>query len=99
MNEFVFTTMRHIFVRFFEEIEDTKNAFRNYLTIKCRNKEHVCLFFLRTINPPCLPLLGPMRWLFVSFNQKLTFPSFLTIKKIHPVQYEPEWKSWLGSYF
>ena len=29
MNEFVFTTMRRVFVRFLEEIGDTKNAFRN----------------------------------------------------------------------
>ena len=29
MNEFVFTTIRRVFVRFLEEIEDTKNAFRN----------------------------------------------------------------------
>ena len=28
-NEFVFTTMWRVFVRFLEEIEDTKNAFRN----------------------------------------------------------------------
>ena len=33
-NEFVFTTMQHVFVRFLEEIEDTKNTFRNYLTFK-----------------------------------------------------------------
>ena len=33
MNEFVFTTMRCVFVRFLEEIEDSKKAFRNYLTI------------------------------------------------------------------
>ena len=31
-NEFVFTTMRHVFVHFLEEIEDTKNTFQNYLT-------------------------------------------------------------------
>ena len=31
-NEFVFTSIRHVFVRFLEEIEDSKNAFRNYLT-------------------------------------------------------------------
>ena len=31
-NEFVFTTMRCVFVRFLEEIEDTKKTFRNYLT-------------------------------------------------------------------
>ena len=31
-NEFVFTTMRCVFVRFLEEIEDSKKAFRNYLT-------------------------------------------------------------------
>ena len=28
-NEFVFTTMRRVFVCFLEEIEDTKKAFRN----------------------------------------------------------------------
>ena len=32
MNEFIFTTMRRVFVRFLEEIEDTKKTFRNYLT-------------------------------------------------------------------
>ena len=31
-NEFVFTTMQRVFVRFLEEIEDTKKTFRNYLT-------------------------------------------------------------------
>ena len=31
-NEFAFTTMRHVFVRFLEEIEDSRKAFRNYLT-------------------------------------------------------------------
>ena len=34
MNEFVFTTMRRVFVHFVEEIEDTKKTFLNYLT--CR---------------------------------------------------------------
>jgi hypothetical protein len=29
MNEFIFTTMRRVVVRFSEEIEDTKKAFRN----------------------------------------------------------------------
>ena len=29
MNEFVFTTMRPVFIRFLEEIEDTKKAIRN----------------------------------------------------------------------
>ena len=28
-NEFVFTTMRRVFVRFLEEIEDTKKTFQN----------------------------------------------------------------------
>ena len=32
-NEFVFTNMRCVFVPFLEEIEDSKKAFRNYLTI------------------------------------------------------------------
>ena len=31
-NEFGFTTMRRVFVRFCEEIEDTKKTFQNYLT-------------------------------------------------------------------
>ena len=31
-NEFIFTTMQHVFVRFLEEIEDTKKTFQNYLT-------------------------------------------------------------------
>ena len=29
MIEFIFTTMRRVFVRFLEEIENTKNTFRN----------------------------------------------------------------------
>jgi hypothetical protein len=31
-NEFVFISIRRVFVRFLEEIEDSKKAFRNYLT-------------------------------------------------------------------
>ena len=31
-NEFIFTSMRRVFVCFLEEIEDSKKAFRNYLT-------------------------------------------------------------------
>ena len=31
-NEFVFTTMQCVFIRFWEEIEDAKKTFRNYLT-------------------------------------------------------------------
>ena len=34
MNEFVFTTMRHVFVHFLEGINDTKKTFRNYLTFR-----------------------------------------------------------------
>ena len=30
-SEFIFTTMRHVFVHFLEEIEDNKETFRNYL--------------------------------------------------------------------
>ena len=33
-NEFVFTTMRRVFIHFLEEIEDYKKAFRNYLTFR-----------------------------------------------------------------
>ena len=39
-NEFVFTSMRRIFVRFLEEIEDTKKTFRNYLTFKMKIKKN-----------------------------------------------------------
>ena len=31
-NEFIFTSVRRVFVCFLEEIEDTKKTFRNYLT-------------------------------------------------------------------
>ena len=30
--EFIFTSMQRVFVRFLEKIEDSKKAFRNYLT-------------------------------------------------------------------
>jgi hypothetical protein len=33
-NEFIFTTIQRVFVRFLEEIEDTKKTFQNYLTFK-----------------------------------------------------------------
>ena len=36
-NEFVFTNMRRVFVRFLEEIEDTKKTFKNYLTFNTWN--------------------------------------------------------------
>ena len=36
-NEFVFTTMRCIFVPFLEEIEGIQKTFRNYLTFSCGN--------------------------------------------------------------
>ena len=42
-NEFIFTSIRHVFFRFLEEIEDSKKVFRNYLTFseKCQlNKLH-----------------------------------------------------------
>ena len=38
MNEYVFTTMRRVFVRFLEEIEDTQKTFRNYLTFSSIKK-------------------------------------------------------------
>ena len=34
MNEFISTTMRRVFFCFLEEIEDSKKAFRNYLTFR-----------------------------------------------------------------
>ena len=39
MNEFVFSSMRHVFVHFFDKIEDSKKAFRKYLTIEIPKKE------------------------------------------------------------
>ena len=45
MNEFVFT-LRRVFVHFLEEIEDTKNTFRNYLTF---NKLQVFLIHFEKI--------------------------------------------------
>ena len=33
-NEFVFTSMRCVFVHFLEEIEDTKKTFHNYLIFR-----------------------------------------------------------------
>ena len=41
MNEFVFTTMQRVFVHFLEEIEDSKKAFRNYLTFMAMPLSHV----------------------------------------------------------
>ena len=38
-NEFVFTTVRCVFVRFLEEIEHSKEAFRNYLTFSTEEDE------------------------------------------------------------
>jgi hypothetical protein len=40
-NEFVFTTMRRVFIRFLEEIVDTKKTFRNYLTFKDAKFQYV----------------------------------------------------------
>ena len=41
-NELIFTTMWRVFVRFLEEIEDSKKAFQNYLTFRY-NKENYYL--------------------------------------------------------
>ena len=43
MNEFVFTSMRPVFVCFLEEVEDTKKTFRNYLTFNARGKNNIYL--------------------------------------------------------
>ena len=40
-NESVFTTMGRVFVWFLEEIEDSKKAFRNYLTFRRNSKENL----------------------------------------------------------
>ena len=36
-NEFIFTSMQRVFVRFLEDIEDSEKAFRNYLTFIVMN--------------------------------------------------------------
>ena len=62
-NEFVFTTMRPVFVRFFEEIEDSQEVFRNYLTFSTAR------FLSLTILASCnkitikifLPIVRPLR--------------------------------------
>ena len=40
MNEFVFTSMRRVFIRSLEEIEDSKKAIRNYLTFRSLPRDH-----------------------------------------------------------
>ena len=43
-NEFIFTSMRRVFVRFLEEIEDFKKAFQNYLTFTIMQKLNIFKF-------------------------------------------------------
>ena len=51
-NEFVFTTTRHVSVRFLEEIEDTKKTFRNYLTFSKKNLRNKCDLFQNNTSFP-----------------------------------------------
>ena len=46
-NEFIFITMRHVFVRFSEEIEDTKTSFSNYLTFSLKTQVHFDVVILK----------------------------------------------------
>ena len=46
MNEFIFSSMQRVFICFLEEIEDSKKAFRNYLTFSfcmliCRGQNEI----------------------------------------------------------
>ena len=43
-NEFIFTSMQCVFVRFLEEIEDSKKTFRNYLTF---SSSLGCIMYIR----------------------------------------------------
>ena len=46
-NEFIFTSMRLVFVHFLEEIKDSKKTFRNYLTFKQSQTKCDQFFFFR----------------------------------------------------
>ena len=46
MNLFLQVNMRRVFVRFFEEIEDSKKAFWNYLTFSKRQNHEEDFFKL-----------------------------------------------------
>ena len=77
MNEFVFTSMRRVFIRFLEEIEDSKKTFRNYLTFRHKKREEmtwVTLPFLQKrfdiFNLLRYPLLKPIGKLPVTFCLK-----------------------------
>ena len=49
MNEFIFTTIRRVFVRFLEEIEDSRKTFWNYLTF-ITTKKHKLSISLKISN-------------------------------------------------
>ena len=64
-NEFVFTTMRCVFVRFLEEIENTKKSFQNYITFNklitylyfSEWKSFWCFTWIQTLNVPWIVVL------------------------------------------
>ena len=79
MNEFVFTTMRRVFVHFVEEIEDTKKTFLNYLT--CRKD----IADSRSFSSPCFIIFSILSTKLQSsytYGQK-TVDSLLTTKFCH----------------
>ena len=64
-NEFVFTSMRRVFIRFLEEIEDSKKTFWNYLTFSCFSfmdfVDEFCLSFSKfSMQGFCLVYLLPL---------------------------------------
>ena len=88
-NEFVFTPMRHVFVHFLEEIEDTKKTFWNYLTFTCFRFVHSWIMNGK-LRPFCLSfntsLYKPLRiseWLFFA-----SFTNFAVRKIIYLFTYK-----------
>ena len=78
-NEFVFTSMRIVFVRFLEEIDDLKKPFRNLLTFTVCDftisilKSTQCLFV-------CLSFyLTPFPW--INLRAKYIYGFFLTRRR------------------
>jgi hypothetical protein len=91
-NEFVFTTLRHVYVCFLEEIEINKKTFRNYLTFR-----NSLLKIIEQISSMLLDCIKSLVTLGVEAKvqnkiisqevNKSFFPYFLSILSPHPPDY------------